>query len=141
MLYSSGGRPATALSPMLGITLSSYTQTSMLSRRTLFGACCIHLSGRCPSNRSGGSTTWSSTLTRIRSSARMGPPLSAEEHRQRGGGSERHARDVRRIGRGIEAQIREAREDPFEEHAGLHARQVHAQAHVGAERECEVLAL
>ena len=31
MPYSSGGRPATALSPMFGISLPSYTQTSLPS--------------------------------------------------------------------------------------------------------------
>ena len=46
MLYSSGGRPATALSPMFGITLPSNSQTSMPSRCTLFGAASFHLSGR-----------------------------------------------------------------------------------------------
>src|SRR5262249_59625174 len=104
MLYSSGGRPATALSPMFGITLSSYIHTSMPSRCTFLGANSIHFSGRCPSKRSGGSTTWSSTLTRIRSSARMGSPLSTEDHRQRRRGPERHAGDVRRGGGGGEAE-------------------------------------
>src|SRR4030088_2535986 len=113
----------------------------MPSRLTLFGANSIHLSGRWPSKRSGGSTTWSSTLTRIRSSARMESPLSAEEHRQRRGSPERHAGDVRRVGRGVEAQVREPVEDPLENDAGLHARQVHPQAHVRPEREREVLAL
>src|SRR6266511_2902071 len=76
MLYSSGGRPATALSPMLGISAPSYTHTSVPSSlRTDLGANCIHFSRRCPSNRSRGSTTWSSTLTRIRSSARIGSPV------------------------------------------------------------------
>src|SRR5215207_5258227 len=140
MLYSSGGRPATALSPMFGITLSSYTHTSTPSRWTFFGANSIHFSGRWPSKRSGGSTTWSSTLTRIRSSAFMGTPLSAEEHRQRRRRPERHAGDVRRVLGGIETQVREAVEDPVEHDAGLHTRQVHAQAHVRSEREREVLA-
>src|SRR5918996_1948137 len=130
MLYSSGRRPATALSPMLGITLSSYTQTSMPSRCTFFGAYSIHFSGRWPSKRSGGSTTWSSTLTRIRSSARIVSPLSAEEHRQRGRGPERHAGDVRRLGRRVETQVGEPIEDLLEHHTGLHARQVHTETHV-----------
>ncbi len=65
MLYSSGGRPATALSPMFGIVLPSNSQTSIPSRWTLFGANSFHLSGRWSSKRVGGSTTWSSTLTRI----------------------------------------------------------------------------
>ena len=69
MPYSSGGRPATALSPMLGISLPSNTHTSLpSSAASTFGARSASLAGRCPSNRSGGSTTWSSTLTRIRSS-------------------------------------------------------------------------
>src|SRR5207253_5113582 len=78
MLYSSGGRPATALSPMLGISLPSYTQTSVPSARlTLLGACSFHFAGRWLSNMPGGSTTWSSTLTRIRSSSCMrSPPVS-----------------------------------------------------------------
>ena len=46
MLYSSGGRPATALSPMFGITLPSYSQTSMPSRWTLFGAAVLPLLGQ-----------------------------------------------------------------------------------------------
>ena len=70
MLYSSGGRPATAFSPMLGISVSWYTHTSVpsalhdASRRDSF-----HFAGRCASKSVGGSTTWSSTLTRMRSSA------------------------------------------------------------------------
>ena len=51
MLYSSGGRPATAFSPMLGISASWYTQTSVpLSLWMLRGAYCFHLSGRWASN-------------------------------------------------------------------------------------------
>ena len=46
MLYSSGGRPATALSPMFGIVLPSYSHTSMPSRWTLFGANSFHLLGK-----------------------------------------------------------------------------------------------
>src|SRR6476660_155857 len=76
MLYSSGGRPATALSPMFGITFPSNSQTSIPSRWTLFGAASFHLSGRWSSNRVGGSTTWSSTLTRIMSSVRMASPVA-----------------------------------------------------------------
>src|SRR5262249_18228354 len=141
MLYSSGGRPATAFSPMLGITLSSYTQTSMPSRCTFFGANSIHLSGRWPSKRSGGSTTWSSTLTRIMSSALMGTPLSAKQDRQRGRRPKCHAGDVWSVGLGVEAQVREALEDVLEQHLGLHARQVHAETHVRTEREGQMLAL
>src|SRR5262249_10475281 len=140
MLYSSGGRPATALSPMFGITLSSYIHTSMPSRCTFLGANSIHFSGRCPSKRSGGSTTWSSTLTRIRSSARMGSPLSTEDHRQRRRGPERHAGDVRRGGGGGEAEGGGAGGDALPHPPPLHACPVHAPAHVRAEREREVLA-
>src|SRR5436305_5048297 len=60
---------------MLGISLPSYTQTSVPSARlTLLGAMSFHLSGKWFSNMSGGSTTWSSTLTRIRSSSCIWPP-------------------------------------------------------------------
>ena len=46
MPYSSGGRPATALSPMLGIALPSNTQTSLpSSMRTTSGARSPHLAG------------------------------------------------------------------------------------------------
>src|SRR5450759_2617297 len=70
MLYSSGGRPATALRPMFGISAPWYTQTSVPSSlRTLRGANSLSLSGRWASNSVGGSTTWSSTLTRMRFSA------------------------------------------------------------------------
>ena len=72
MPYSSGGRPTTAFRPMFGICLPSKTQTSLPSflRTTAARAPCTAPAGGC-SNMSGGSTTWSSTLTRIRSSARM----------------------------------------------------------------------
>ena len=69
--------------------------TSMpLSLRTSFGACSACFAARRPSKRSGGSTTWSSTLTRTRSSRRIALPpspgrlrsgyaLSATEYRGR----------------------------------------------------------
>src|SRR5947208_6121400 len=49
-----------------------YDHTSMpLSLRMSFGARAANSADRRPSKRSGGSTTWSSTLTRTRSSRRM----------------------------------------------------------------------
>src|SRR2546423_3040242 len=54
---------------MFGISLPSYSHTSVPSSlRRMWGARSRHFDGRCLSNMSGGSTTWSSTLTRIRSS-------------------------------------------------------------------------
>src|SRR5437870_3706389 len=81
MLYSSGDRPATAFSPMLGTSLPSYTHTSVPSGfLTLLGARSFHLAGTWWSHMSGGSTTWSSTLTRIMSSRRIpGPPSRAAD--------------------------------------------------------------
>ena len=75
MPYSSRGRPATALSPMLGITAPLNTQTSAPSSVwTTLGAWSAYLAGTRPSNSVGGSTRWSSTLTRIMSLAFIGPP-------------------------------------------------------------------
>src|SRR5437764_10768238 len=60
---------------MLGISLPSYTHTSVPSGfLMLLGAKSFHLSGKWLSNMFGGSTTWSSTLTRIRSSSCMWTP-------------------------------------------------------------------
>src|SRR3954451_18679735 len=60
---------------MFGISLPSKTQTSLPSGlRMFFGALSRHLAGTWLSNMFGGSTTWSSTLTRIMSSTRMGAP-------------------------------------------------------------------
>ena len=80
MPYSSGGRPATAFSPTFGMTAPSNVQTSSpRSLWTIFGAWSLYFSGRWPSNMSGGSTTWSSTLTRMRSSAfTVRPPCGFE---------------------------------------------------------------
>ena len=80
MPYSSGGRPATAFSPMLGISRPSYAQTSLPSSfLTTRGATSTYFAGRRPSNMCGGSTAWSSTLTRIMSSSRTRSPLSAAD--------------------------------------------------------------
>src|SRR4051794_33724867 len=60
---------------MFGISLPSNTQTSLPSGlRMFFGALSRHFAGTWLSNMFGGSTTWSSTLTRIMSSTRMGAP-------------------------------------------------------------------
>src|SRR2546423_14372187 len=70
--YSSGGRPATALSPMFGTSNSRNCHTSVPSSLWMtLGARSRYLAGRWRSNRSGGSTTWSSTLTMIMSSVFM----------------------------------------------------------------------
>ena len=72
--YSSGGRPATALSPTLVASWPSNTQASVPSGLvTTLGTSSLYRSGMCPSNMSGGSTTWSSTETRIMSSICMAP--------------------------------------------------------------------
>jgi hypothetical protein len=74
MPYSSGARPATAFSPTLGICCPSNTQTSDPSALwTSFGARLFHCAGTWRSHMSGGSQTWSSTLTRIMSSICMIP--------------------------------------------------------------------
>ena len=72
MPYSSLGRPATALSPMLGIIgavehpdVGAVRRVRTTLRRLVARSC----AGMWPSNMSGGSTRWSSTLTRIMSSA------------------------------------------------------------------------
>jgi hypothetical protein len=80
MPYSSLGRPATALRPMLGMVAPSNTQTSSpASLRSTRGKRSFHLAGVWSANMSGGSTRWSSTLIRIRSSACMvGAPYRLE---------------------------------------------------------------
>ena len=75
MPYSSGGRPATALSATLAISWSSYTHALVPSSRvTNCGARSTYLAGSRPSNTFGGSTTWSSTLTSTMSSISMTAP-------------------------------------------------------------------
>src|SRR5688500_6140292 len=61
---------------MLGSPWPSYSQTSLPSSLwTALGARSSYFLGSLPSNSPGGSTTWSSTLTRIRSSTfTIGPP-------------------------------------------------------------------
>ena len=76
MPYSSGGRPATALSATLAISWPSYTQALVPSSRvTNCGARSTYFAGRRPSNRCGGSTTWSSTLTSTMSLMSIADPL------------------------------------------------------------------
>src|SRR2546421_10272005 len=73
--YSAGGRPATAFSPMLGSSAPWKDHTSVpLSLVTSFGASSTYFDGRWSRHMSGGSTTWSSTETRIRSSSCMPVP-------------------------------------------------------------------
>src|SRR5215470_8359781 len=68
MPYSSGGRPATAFSPTFGICAPSKTHMSLPSALwTSRGARSFHFASTCRSHMSGGSHTWSSTLTRIMS--------------------------------------------------------------------------
>src|SRR6185503_6638712 len=67
--YSSGGRPATALRPTLVASCPSNTQASVPSPLvTTRGARLRYRAGMGASNMPGGSTTWSSTETRMRSS-------------------------------------------------------------------------
>ena len=76
MPYSSGGRPATEFSAMFPSSAPSYNQALVPSARvTNCGAKSTYLAGSRPSNTLGGSTTWSSTLTRIMSSASITHPL------------------------------------------------------------------
>src|SRR5215472_12172187 len=76
--YSSGRRPATAFSPTFGICCPSNTQTSLPSCLwTSRGARSFHFASRWRSHMSGGSQTWSSTLTRIMSFICMATPPSA----------------------------------------------------------------
>ena len=97
MPYSSGGRPATAFRPKLAPSLVAPCHTSApFGARTTRGARSRQRSGRWRSNRSRGSTTWSSTLTRTRSSMCMPAPIvtSSRSRRlcrpaSRGGGSAR----------------------------------------------------
>src|SRR6516164_3701693 len=68
MPYSSGGRPATAFRATFEIDAPSYSQALVPSSRvTNFGARSAYFDGNRPSNICGGSTTWSSTLTKTRS--------------------------------------------------------------------------
>src|SRR5581483_7799797 len=79
MPYSAGGRPATALSPMFGSSWPRNDKTSVPSSFvTTRGASSAYFAGRWPSHMPGGSTTWSSTETRIMSSSCMGVPLVVE---------------------------------------------------------------
>src|SRR5437660_925013 len=76
MPYSSGGRPVTALSPTFGMSKSRNTHRSVPSGMcSIRGAMSLYFAGTWFSKRSGGSTTWSSTLTRIMSSMRMARSL------------------------------------------------------------------
>ena len=73
--YSSFGRPATAFSPMFGITAPLNIHTSLPSSVcSTRGAASAYFAGTRPSNMSGGSTTWSSTLMKIMSSTFMRCP-------------------------------------------------------------------
>src|SRR4029077_3328424 len=72
MPYSSGGRPVNAWSPTFGMCRSRNFHASVPSSRcSMWGATSRYFAGRWCSNTSGGSTTWSSTLTRMRSSVRI----------------------------------------------------------------------
>src|SRR5438067_2012782 len=83
MPYSSGGRPATALRPMLAISRPRNVHTSLPSSFwTTRGATSAYSDGTRAVNRSGGSTKWSSTLTRIRSSVRMAKWTSSNACRE-----------------------------------------------------------
>src|SRR6478609_1748916 len=65
---------------MFGSSWPSYNQTSLpLAFWMTLGARSLYLAGRWLANMSGGSTTWSSTDTRIMSSVRMEVPLGCGE--------------------------------------------------------------
>ena len=67
--HSSAGQDTTALSPLTPCGLPWYIHWSTpLSSVTTTGASGLYLAGTWLRNMSGGSTTWSSMLTRIRSS-------------------------------------------------------------------------
>src|SRR5690242_10314284 len=77
MPYSSGGRPATALSATFAISWPSYRHALVPSSRvTNRGARPAYFAGNRPSNTWGGSTTWSSTLTRTMSSICTATPVT-----------------------------------------------------------------
>jgi hypothetical protein len=66
--YSSLGRPATAFRATLPTVSPLYCQTLVPSGFVMnFGANSTYFAGRRPSKTFGGSTTWSSTLTRTKS--------------------------------------------------------------------------
>ena len=73
--HSSAGQDTTALSPLTPCGLPWYIHWSTpLSSVTTIGASSLYLAGTWLRNMSGGSTTWSSMLTRIRSSMFMTHP-------------------------------------------------------------------
>src|ERR1700754_3121320 len=76
--HSSAGQDTTAFSPLTPCGLPWYIHWSTpLSSTTTIGASALYLAGTWRRNMSGGSTTWSSMLTRIRSSAsiRLSSPI------------------------------------------------------------------
>src|SRR5207237_1102147 len=80
MPYSSGGRPATALSATLVASWPSKTHAFVPSTRVMnCGARPAYFAGRRPSNKCGGSTTWSSTLTSTMSSMFIAAPCPESE--------------------------------------------------------------
>src|SRR5436190_9080126 len=76
MPYSAGGRPPTAFDPMVGSSLPRNDHTSVPSAFvTSLGTSSAYFAGRRSSHMPGGSTTWSSTETRIMSSICIACPL------------------------------------------------------------------
>src|SRR5437660_11620733 len=81
------------------------------------------------------------TAPRTARTSRTAPrgELSVAEDWKRAGGAEGSAADVDVVGRGVETHLGEAGEDRLHGDGGLHARQVHAEAGVGAEGDRDVL--
>src|SRR6516162_5714621 len=138
MPYSSGGRPATAFSPTLVACWPSKTQASVPSSAVMtLGAWSAYLAGMCPENMSGGSTTWSSTDTRIRSSMVTVSSLRYEQDRQRGRGAKYLPADVRIVTVRVEAQAGQPVEQEVERYPHLDPGQVHAEADVRPLTPCD----
>src|SRR5579871_750114 len=91
MLKYSAGLPATALRPRLRPRTFPYHHCwTPPSSSTTRGAYSLYLAGTWRSNMSAGSQMWSSTLMRMRSSARIGQLLglpAAEAPRRANGGA------------------------------------------------------
>ena len=77
--HSSRGQPTVAAMPKGVAVLSPWNvhSSTPCSLRTIFGAWSSHFAGRWFLYMSGGSTMWSSMLTRIMSSICMAVPLGA----------------------------------------------------------------
>src|SRR5580704_15709484 len=87
------------------------------------------------------STGFDPVVMRERYRCEIGTTSGAgEDDRQRQGRAKGHALDVRDIDLGIKSEPAQAIEQGVDGHPGFHAGQVHAEAHVYAEAEADVLA-